>query len=126
MHILQNLLKIIDSAKRQQISLPLEETLTLFKAINTISVENRLIEKVISLILETQKKHYKIKTLSQRENEIFHWIGLGYSSREIGNVLGITESTVGTHRKNIIKKLGLSGSGKLKELALRFTEKSIS
>ena len=46
-----------------------------------------------------------MESLSNREFEIFGFVGIGLSSKEIAGVLSITESTVSTHRKNVIKKL---------------------
>jgi DNA-binding CsgD family transcriptional regulator len=38
---------------------------------------------------------------------------MGYSSKEIGEELFISEYTVHTHRKNMVKKLGLRNSHQL-------------
>lgn len=46
-----------------------------------------------------------IQSLTSREMEIFILIVNGYSSKEIGIKLYIETSTIGTHRKNIVKKL---------------------
>ncbi|MDC8006223.1 LuxR C-terminal-related transcriptional regulator [Aureisphaera galaxeae] len=126
MQTLEKLLKIVDHARQQGAYLNLEETIIALSKIQHISTEKELIQKVIRIVSQNKIKHSKIETLSKRENEVFHWIGLGCSSREIGKIMGITESTVSTHRKKIIKKLGLSGPGQLQKTALRFTEKSIS
>lgn len=48
-----------------------------------------------------------IKSLTDRELQIFHLIGLGYPTRQIALRLGIGVKTVETHRENIKAKLGL-------------------
>jgi DNA-binding NarL/FixJ family response regulator len=48
-----------------------------------------------------------IKALTERELQIFHFIGLGYATRQIAQRLGIGVKTVETHRENIKTKLGL-------------------
>ena len=47
--------------------------------------------------------------LTAREAEIFALIGDGFTSREIGEQLSISEQTVQTHRKRIAAKLGTHG-----------------
>lgn len=44
--------------------------------------------------------------LSRRENEILQLLSDGCNSREIANKLFISEFTVQTHRKNMLKKMG--------------------
>jgi DNA-binding CsgD family transcriptional regulator len=43
--------------------------------------------------------------LSERETEVLQRMADGLSSRNIAQVLGISEDTVETHRKNIYKKI---------------------
>lgn len=44
--------------------------------------------------------------LSQRESEILQMMAYGYNSREIADRLFISELTVQTHRKNMLRKMG--------------------
>ncbi|HRG88780.1 MAG TPA: LuxR C-terminal-related transcriptional regulator [Chitinophagales bacterium] len=46
-----------------------------------------------------------IDKLSDRETEILQHMADGLSSRIIATVLGISEDTVETHRKNIYRKI---------------------
>lgn len=48
--------------------------------------------------------------VSQRELEILHLLCMGYNSKQIGDRLFISEFTVQTHRRNMVKKLGLRNS----------------
>lgn len=59
--------------------------------------------------------------LSRREREVFQQIGEGLPNKEIAQRLGISVHTVETHRKNIARKAGVSGSQLVRE-AVRFRE----
>jgi len=48
--------------------------------------------------------------LSERELQILNWVGRGYSSERIAEILFISRHTVDTHRRNILKKLEAGGS----------------
>ena len=56
--------------------------------------------------------------LTKRQKEILHLIADGKTSREIADQLFIGVYTVDTHRKNIIRILGLRGRGELMRYAL--------
>lgn len=56
--------------------------------------------------------------LTQRETEILTKITEGKSNKQIGLELYISDQTVGVHRKNIMKKLGLSNTVKLIKFAI--------
>ncbi len=51
-----------------------------------------------------------VASLSDREFQVFQFIGLGHSTRQIAERLGIGIKTVETHRENIKNKLGLEHS----------------
>ncbi len=58
------------------------------------------------------------KLLTKRQYEILELIGQGLSNKEIGEKLFIGTYTVGTHRKNMMEKLGLKGRNALMSYAL--------
>jgi two-component system, NarL family, response regulator NreC len=59
--------------------------------------------------LEKSKDHSGDNlTISPREKEILNLLTEGYSSKEIAEKLVISQSTVHTHRTNLMTKLGLS------------------
>ena len=120
MNTLQKILRVLTDAKSEETSLNLEDTLTVFDAVKHISTNKVLIEKAIYLIFLVKNSEPKVENLTQRENEIFRLIGIGLTSKEIAEMTKISESTVSTHRKKIIKKLELSGAGQLQKLALQF------
>lgn len=49
------------------------------------------------------------KLLGKRELEILNYVGQGYSSKRISEVLFVSKHTVDTHRRNIIRKLEVNG-----------------
>lgn len=64
---------------------------------------------------EESKQNY---SLSDRELEIIRKLGDGMTSSQIANELYISEHTVKTHRKNILRKLDLHSSSELIQYAL--------
>lgn len=62
-------------------------------------------------ILDPQNK--KNNPLSNREKQIAKLVAQGYSTAKIANALFISELTVSTHRKNILRKLNLENSVQL-------------
>jgi DNA-binding NarL/FixJ family response regulator len=74
----------------------------------------------LKLILSknNNEKFENKKNLTCREKEILHQIGHGKDSNSIAKLLNIKVSTIETHRKNIRKKLKLSGNGKLLKFAI--------
>jgi len=54
-----------------------------------------------------------VNLLSKREKQIAKLVAQGYSTPKIANMLFISELTVSTHRKNIIRKLNLENSVQL-------------
>ena len=63
-------------------------------------------------------KELKEYSLSEREIEIIRKLGDGLTSSQIADALFISEHTVKTHRKNILKKLNLHSSSELIQYAL--------
>lgn len=57
--------------------------------------------------------------LSPRESEVVKLIAEGYTSREIGEVLSISEHTVERHRANVLEKLHLKDRVALTRYAVR-------
>ena len=70
-------------------------------------------EKVFVDKSSAQEDSSKINLLTEREMEIIHLIKGGKSTRIIAEELFLSEFTVETHRKNILKKLNLSSANEL-------------
>lgn len=86
------------------------------EAIRTVAEGKTYFDKKIHLP-DTEKNSSK-SVLSSREQEILQLISKGHTSHQIADELYIGKSTVDTHRKNMIRKLGLSGAGELLRYAV--------
>lgn len=86
------------------------------EAIRSVASGQTYYDKKI-VVQDTQKNNSK-SVLSTREREILQLIAKGHTSHQIADELFIGKSTVDTHRKNMIRKLGLSGAGELLRYAV--------
>lgn len=59
------------------------------------------------------------ESLSDREKEVLMLYAEGKTTREIGNSLFISVKTVGTHKQNILDKLGLRNNADMVKFALK-------
>mgnify|MGYP006201081117 CR=1 FL=1 len=81
--------------------------------------ENFYCNKVLDIILDNREAtDCNATTLSGRESEITALIAKGFTNKEIGDRLCLSHHTIHTHRKNIIKKLGVSSVSELTLYAL--------
>lgn len=55
---------------------------------------------------------------TKREKQILQWLSIGYSSKMIGNELGISKHTVDTHRRNMLEKMQMNSSAQLVRYAI--------
>lgn len=96
---------------------PLAEVL---KAIQEVSSGKEYYDAAIdpALFNSDQKPTKKKNLLSKSEREILSLIGQGKTSSEIATIRFNSVSTIETHRKNIIRKLGLKGKGELLRYAI--------
>ncbi len=96
---------------------PLEEVLT---AIQQVAQGGTYFDAAIdpSLLSKDAKPQEKKQVLSKSEREILKLIGQGKTSSEIAALRFNSVSTIETHRKNIIRKLGLQGKGELLRYAI--------
>jgi DNA-binding NarL/FixJ family response regulator len=58
--------------------------------------------------------------LSDREMQVFEALAAGITNGEIANLIGLTESTVRTHRSKVSNKLGISNSVQLRVAAYEY------
>jgi len=63
-----------------------------------------------------------VERLSDREFEVFQFIGQGQSTRQIAQHLHLSIKTVEVHRANIKKKLELASGAELVRFAIRWAE----
>jgi two-component system response regulator NreC len=61
----------------------------------------------------------RYQSLSEREREIFQLIAEGHTNKEIAALLGVSPSTVETHRGHIMEKLDLHSAAEITLYAVR-------
>lgn len=87
-------------------------------------LSDRLTQKLIALLNEQPKEHEKEEPLrndidiSERELEVLHLIGEGYTNLEIADKLFLSKRTVEGHRQNLIDKTGTKNSASLVKYAV--------
>lgn len=69
-------------------------------------------QRILSLLLEIRKpvNNYTPIQLTERETEITRYIAQGNTNKQIAEILCISPHTVHTHRKSLMKKLGVSSA----------------
>jgi DNA-binding NarL/FixJ family response regulator len=68
--------------------------------------------------------HDPVETLSNRELEVFEMIGQGMNTQQIARKLGLSPSTVETHRKKIKTKLSVPNSAQLSRAAFQWVHEN--
>lgn len=94
---------------------PLEEVL---KAVRSVHKGNTYFDSNIKVEAENNTNKKTKGILTKRQVEILGLIAQGKTSREIADQIFIGVHTVNTHRKNMIRILGLHGKGELMRYAL--------
>lgn len=117
MTLTDKLVQQLKKVRQKGEKLTFEETLMFLKDFKNLSKHPQLLEHLISNLKIIYKANTLSDLLTERENEIFCLIGLGFNSREIGDHLNISTDTVSTHRKNMSKKFKVTGNGSLLKLA---------
>ncbi len=120
MTITARILKTLKEDNSKNSLLNILEIKQILLAISTMTEEKALVDRLIYLldIFTTQKK--SINNLSKRQYQILTCIGLGFTTQDIAILFNLSKDTISTHRKNIIKKLELSGAGQLQNFAYNY------
>jgi DNA-binding NarL/FixJ family response regulator len=71
------------------------------------SVTGRVIDRMAQQPTPDLADQATLNQLTPREREVLHLVARGLSNREIATVLVVEESTIRTHTKRILMKLGL-------------------
>ncbi len=105
-----------------------EASTSVVKAIRRILAGNSYVSpRVMTQLLNYMRNQNNslpkspIDSLSDRELEIFQWIGKGYSPSRIANQLNLSAKTIGAHKERIKEKLGLKDGGELVRFAVLWT-----
>ena len=92
---------------------------TVLEAIKTVAKGEEFFDSSLNYnALDIDQKSKDENPLTKRQIEILELVALGKTSREIAEKLFIGVQTVETHRKNIIRVLGLQGKGELLRYSL--------
>lgn len=117
----------IQKAKEIGISLYISKTTNLTELYNQIDIKktefftNCHFPKVKKMFIETEfQSDFEIYKLSEQEKKIVTLILAGEKSESIAKKLFISKFTVDTHRKNINKKLNVSGIMELQQKVLKY------
>ena len=62
-----------------------------------------------------------VAALSDRELEVFSWIGQALTTQEIADRLSLSVKTIESHRENIKRKLDLANANELIRRAVEWT-----
>lgn len=79
---------------------------------------NKVLDIILNKEFDAEKEDCEPTTLSERENEVTAMIASGLTNKEIAQKLHLSPHTVHTHRKNIIKKLGVKSVSELTVYAM--------
>jgi len=111
--------------------LSIEDAPELLRALDEISTGRPYVgASVLPLILSnfaagTKNSHGSdINSLSDRELEIFSFIGRGFSASELANELNISVKTIETYQMRIKEKLGLHSAAELRQKAREWLSRS--
>ncbi|MBU1340132.1 MAG: response regulator transcription factor [Proteobacteria bacterium] len=109
-----------------------EASISVVKAIREILSGNLYVSNTIMSHILTKFRHQPaalhespLKHLTDREMEIFQFIGRGYASGEIAKRLNISVKTIGTYRERIKAKLNINHSGRLVRQAVIWVETGV-
>jgi len=81
------------------------------------SISREVIEEYVQQTAGTAKDRWE--SLTDREREVLQLIAEGHTSREIAELLTISEQTVRTHRANLMGKLDIHSTAELTQYAIR-------
>jgi DNA-binding NarL/FixJ family response regulator len=89
-----------------------------------IYLSDQMREKLLSGILGKRRNEeavFPLETLSDREVEVFHLIGNGYTTKEIAGRLKLSPKTIDSYREHLKIKLNLTNGAELLRHAIRWS-----
>jgi len=114
-HSPQNVLQVLEKGVQGYLTRQCDAT-EITQAIFAIAKgEKFYCNKVIDIALNKKfdAENCEPTSLTERENEITALIASGLTNKEIGEKIHLSHHTVHTHRKNILKKLGINSVSEL-------------
>jgi DNA-binding NarL/FixJ family response regulator len=105
-----------------------EETISAIRAVlaGEIYVSRKIASCLLHKLIQRKPavRDARVEVLSDRELQVFRMLGMGLSSRRIGEDLHLSIKTVETHRENIKHKLGIHNASELIRLATQWVQNS--
>lgn len=83
------------------------------------SISTQLAQNLLQNFQQKKDEENELELLTERELEILKMIALENSNTEIANALFISPKTVETHRKNLMRKIGVKNSLGVYKFALK-------
>lgn len=83
------------------------------------SISTQLAQNLLLNLNQKKQENNILDNLTEREIEILKMIALENSNAEIANILFISPKTVETHRKNLMRKIGVKNSLGVYKFALK-------
>ncbi|HSJ01121.1 MAG: response regulator, partial [Verrucomicrobium sp.] len=81
-----------------------------------------VVHQVVHAQESTALEQGQLPSLSDREMEVFQWLGRGLGTRQIAEQLGLSIKTIETHRAHIKTKLNLDTADEMVKLAREWQE----
>jgi DNA-binding NarL/FixJ family response regulator len=81
-------------------------------------VSDRLLSRIQKGDMESRLPDSALASLSPRELQVLRMVADGKTSKEVGNLLNLTEQTVRGYRKTMMRKLHVNNIAGLTRLAL--------
>ncbi len=80
-------------------------------------ISQRLMQKMIGILTLQKNREEGVEMLSDRELEVLEAVGKGMTTRQIGESLNLSTSTIETHKSRIKSKLKLRNAAELSTYA---------
>lgn len=119
-HSPQNVLQILEKGVQGYLTRQCDEAEITHAIFAIAKGEKFYCNKVIDIALNKKfdPDNCEPTSLTERENQITTLIASGLTNKEIGEKIHLSHHTVHTHRKNILKKLGINSVSELTVYAL--------
>lgn len=119
-HSAQNVLQILEKGVQGYLTRQCDEAEIIHAIFAIAKGEKFYCNKVIDIALnkDFNAENCEPTSLTERENEITALIASGLTNKEIGEKIHLSHHTVHTHRKNILKKLGIKSVSELTVYAM--------
>ncbi len=95
-------------------------------ATGNIYISANMMNEILTTIVKKEYKYNPIETLTTKELAILELIGKGKTTREIAQLLHLSNKTIGTYKERIKEKLQLGNAAQLVYFATKWMENPLS